>query len=179
MQIVHYPHPALRWKSKPVTEINAELRADVARMFELMYEAKGVGLAANQVALPYRLFIVNASGDPELADEELVFINPEIIKRTGSEEGQVRRAEEIVVEAFDLSGVGFEMTLDELGARVVQHETDHIDGVLFVDRMTDIARRELDGPLDDLEGYFRRQQEAGKILGDEKLKQQLRDLETK
>ena len=71
------------------------------------------------------------------------------------------------------------MTLDELGARVVQHETDHIDGVLFVDRMTDIARRELDGPLDDLEGYFRRQQEAGKILGDEKLKQQLRDLETK
>jgi peptide deformylase len=191
MQIVHYPHPALRWKSKPVTEISAELRADVARMFELMYEAKGVGLAANQVALPYRLFIVNASGDPELADEELVFINPEIMKRTGSEEGeegclslpelygQVRRAEEIVVEAFDLSGVGFKMTLDELGARVVQHETDHIDGVLFVDRMTDIARRELDGPLDDMEGYFRRQQEAGKILGDEELKRQLRDLETK
>ena len=191
MQIVHYPHPALRWKSKPVTEISAELRADVARMFELMYEAKGVGLAAKQVALPYRLFIVNASGDPELADEELVFINPEIMKRTGSEEGeegclslpelygQVRRAEEIVVEAFDLSGVGFKMTLDELGARVVQHETDHIDGVLFVDRMTDIARRELDGPLDDMEGYFRRQQEAGKILGDEELKRQLRDLETK
>jgi peptide deformylase len=191
MQIVHYPHPALQWKSKPVTEINPELRATVARMFDLMYEAKGIGLAANQVSLPYRLFVVNVSSDPELSDEELVFINPEITKRTGSEEGeegclslpelygQVRRAEEIVVEAFDLDGLGFEMTLDELGARVVQHETDHIDGVLFVDRMTDTARRELNGPLDDMESFFRRQQEAGKIPGDEELKRQLRALETK
>jgi peptide deformylase len=191
MQIVHYPHPALRWKSKPVTEINADLRATVARMFELMYESKGIGLAANQVALPYRMFVINITSDPELSDEELVFINPEIIKRTGSEEGeegclslpeiygQVRRAEEIVVEAFDLDGRGFEMTLDDLGARVVQHETDHIDGVLFVDRMSDTARRELDGPLGDMESYFRRQQEAGKIPGDEELKRQLRALETK
>ena len=61
MQIVHYPHPSLRWKSRPVSSVSATLRRTVQEMFELMYEAKGIGLAANQVALPFRFFIINIS----------------------------------------------------------------------------------------------------------------------
>ena len=78
MQIVHYPHPSLHWKSRPVSGVDGALRRKVREMFELMYEAKGIGLAANQVALPFRFFITNISGDPDLADEEFVFLNPEL-----------------------------------------------------------------------------------------------------
>lgn len=189
MKIVHYPHPALFWKSKPVTRIDAELRRTVRRMFELMYESNGVGLAANQVALPYRLFVVNITADPEQRDEEHVFVNPEIVRRKGSGEGEegclslpelygpVRRAEEIVVEAFDLKGQGFEMSLTELPARVIQHENDHLDGVLFVNRLTDSARRELEPQLAGLEARFRRQQEAGEYPPDDEIKRRLRELE--
>jgi len=189
MHIVLYPHPALRWKSKPVARIDADLRATVRRMFELMYEHKGIGLAANQVALPYRLFIVNITGDPEQKDEEHVFINPEITHRKGSAEseegclslpelyGPVRRAEEIVVDAFDLDGEGFEMTLTDLPARVVQHECDHLDGVLFIDRMTEAARRELDPRIADFESLFRRQQGSGEFPTDDEIRKQLRQLE--
>lgn len=189
MRVVHYPHPALRWKSKPVVEINADLRATIARMFELMYENKGIGLAANQVALPIRLFVANITGDSSAKDEEHVFINPEILRRKGTDEaeegclslpelyGPVKRAEEIVVDAFDLDGQQFEMTLSDLPARVVQHEIDHLDGVLFTDRMTDAARRELEPRLADFEAHFRRQQESGEVPSDEELRRQLRKLE--
>lgn len=188
MEIVHYPHPALRWKSRPVTEINAELRKTISRMFELMYEARGIGLAANQVALPLQLFIINPTGDPDETDQEFVFINPEITKRKGSVEGEegclslpemyapVRRSKEIVVEAFDLNGQGFELELDDLPARVVQHENDHIHGVLFIDRVSDSARRELEADLEAFEAHFRRQQEAGHVLDDEALKHQLQNM---
>ena len=113
MQIVHYPHPSLRWKSRPVSSVSGALRRTVQEMFELMYEAKGIGLAANQVALPFRFFIINISGDPDLADEELVFLNPELSAQSGSTEGeegclsvpqvygQVKRFETITVEAYD------------------------------------------------------------------------------
>ena len=189
MKIVHYPHPALRWKSKPITEINAQLRSIIREMFDLMYDAKGIGLAANQVALPYRLFIINVTGDPEELDEECVFINPEIIHRKGSGEGeegclsfpemygQVRRAEDIVVEAFDVQGRGFEITLEEMPGRVVQHETDHLDGILFTDRMSETARRELQPKLDDLETVFRHEQAEGVCPSDEELKKRMKALE--
>jgi peptide deformylase len=189
MRVVHYPHPALRWKSKPVVEINAELRATVARMFELMYENKGIGLAANQVALPIRVFVANITGDANVKDEEHVFINPEILHRKGTDEaeegclslpelyGPVKRAEEIVVDAFDLDGQQFEMTLNELPARVVQHEMDHLDGVLFTDRMSDAARRELEPRIADFEALFRRQQSSGEIPSDDEIRRQLRELE--
>jgi peptide deformylase len=189
MNIVYYPHPALRWKSKPIAEINAELRETVREMFNLMYEARGVGLAANQVGLPLRLFIVNATAEPEETKQELVFINPEITQRKGSIEGeegclslpelygQVRRAEEIVVEAFDLQGREFSMTLTELAGRVVQHETDHLDGVMFTDRLSESAQREVEGRLDDFESQFRRQQADGEIPSDDDIKRQLKAME--
>jgi peptide deformylase len=189
MQIIRYPHPALRWKSKPITRIDPELRRTIREMFDCMYENKGIGLAANQVALPYRLFVMNATADPAVADAEKVFLNPEIVRRKGSSEdeegclslpqlyGQVRRAEKIVVNAFDLDGQEFEMALDELEARIVQHEYDHIDGVLFIDRMTDTARRELESRLADFEAHFRRQQETGVYPSDDEIQRTLRSLE--
>ncbi|MBT4864935.1 MAG: peptide deformylase [Planctomycetaceae bacterium] len=191
MNIVNYPHPALRWKSKPIAEINAKLRETVREMFNLMYEARGIGLAANQVGLPFRLFIVNATAEPEETEQELVFINPEITQRKGSIEGeegclslpelygQVRRAEEIVVEAFDLQGREFSMTLTELAGRVVQHETDHLDGVMFTDRLSESAQREVEGRLDDFESQFRRQQADGEIPSDDEIKRQLKATEPK
>lgn len=191
MEILPYPHPALNWKSKPILEINDDLRRVVAEMFQLMYQAKGIGLAANQVGLPYRLFILNLTADPEEKDEEIVFINPEITKRKGTTEGeegclsfpgmygQVKRAAKIDIEAFDLNGDCIEYSLDELAARAVQHETDHLDGVLFVDRMTDTARRELDPVIADFETQFRRWQAEGRYASDEVLKRELLKLEPK
>jgi peptide deformylase len=154
-----------------------------------MYEARGIGLAANQVALPFRLFVINPSGDRDQTGEELVFVNPVITSRKGSAEGeegclslpelygQVRRAEEIEVEAYDLKGREFTLKLKDMNARVVQHETDHLDGVLFPDRMTDTARMELLSELEELEAIHRRRQEAGLCPSDAVLKARLRELE--
>ena len=189
MDILPYPHPALRWKSKQIQEINDDLRRIVAEMFTLMYAAKGIGLAANQVGLPYRLFILNLSADPEDKEEELVFINPEILKRKGSTEGeegclsfpgmygQVKRAAKIEVEAFDLNGQCFGYSLDDLAARAVQHESDHLDGVLFIDRMTETAGRELQPVVGDFETQFRRWQSEGRYPSDEILKRELLEME--
>ena len=160
-------------------------------MLKLMYAAKGIGLAANQVGLPYRLFIMNLTGDPEEKDEEIVFINPEILKRKGTTEGeegclsfpgmygQVKRAAKVDIEAFDLNGECFEYSLDELAARAVQHECDHLDGVLFIDRMPEVGRRELDPVVSDFETQFRRWQAEGRFAPDEVLKQELVKLEPK
>jgi peptide deformylase len=191
MEIVLYPHPALRWKSRPVQEIDAGLRKTVSEMFELMYAAKGIGLAANQVGLPYRLFVLNLAGEKDAKDEEVVFLNPEILKRKGTTEGEegclsfpglyapVKRAAEVVVEAFDLDGNVFEYDLDELAARAVQHENDHIDGVLFVDRLADAVRREHQPAITDFETQFRRRQAAGEVPSDDVLKRELQRLEPK
>lgn len=189
LQIVYHPHPALRWKSKDVTRIDAQLKDWVGQMFDLMYEANGIGLAANQVALPYRLFVINPTGDPNEKDMEQVFINPQIVKRNGSEEGEegclslpeiygpVTRAERITVEAFDLSGRDFAMDLNGMPARVVQHENDHLDGVMFTDRVSDEALKTLMPLVDDLAAQLRRQQSEGTLASDEELKKQLQQLQ--
>lgn len=188
MEIVHYPHPALRWKSSDVTRIDDRLRGIVRQMFKSMYESKGIGLAANQVALPLRLFIMNPTGEPTEPDAELVFINPEIVSRKGSElaeEGclslpdlysEVRRAGEIVVEAYDLDGQGFQLTVDDLPGRVIQHEADHIEGVLFIDRVSESAQEELAPTLADFDARFRRQQFEGTYPADEEIREQLQAL---
>ena len=189
MQIVKYGHPALRWKSKAIQSINNELRSTIREMFDLMYSAKGIGLAANQVGLPLRFFVVNVTADPAETDEEIVFLNPRIRRRKGATSGEegclslpglyanVDRAEEIVVEAFDLDGEGFEMDLDDLPARVVQHETDHLDGVLFVDRLTPDVRLSVEPKLLGFESDFRKQQATGEFPSDDEIKKQLKVLE--
>lgn len=191
MQIVQYPHPALRWKSKPVLAITTEIQQIIREMFDWMYKHEGIGLAANQVALPYRIFVINTTGDPEEKDEELVFINPEIVRRKGTVEaeegclslpklyGQVKRSEEVEVEAFDIEGRGFGLTATDLGSRAIQHELDHLDGTLFIDRMTDTGRRELAGQLADFEAQFRQQQSLGVFPSDEQIRQELLRIEPK
>jgi peptide deformylase len=190
LEIVQFPHPALRWKSKPVKRVDEQLRAAVRRMFELMYEAEGVGLAANQVALPYQLFVLNVSADQEQADQEQVFINPVIVKRTGSQEGEegclslpklygpVRRAKRVEVVAFDLEGNELRIQAEGLPARAIQHEIDHLEGTLFIDRMTDLARRELEGPLDDFRRQFQRRQKLGEEPADPEIERRLEALES-
>lgn len=189
LEIVLHPHPALRWKSKEVSRIDDELRAMVAEMFELMYAARGIGLAANQVALPYRLFVINPTGDKEEKDQELVFINPQITRKNGSETdeegclslpeifGPVTRATKIIVDAFDLHGRQFELELEDLHARVVQHEYDHVEGVMFTDRVPPAELQKIQPLINDLELQFRNRQKEGTAESDEQLKAKLLQLE--
>lgn len=174
MEIVTYPHPTLRHKSKPIKRVDALLREIVREMFELMYAAKGVGLAANQVDLPIRLFVANLEGDRE-SGEELVFINPVVSMPKGTEEneegclslpglyGNVIRPKRVRINAYDLQGEEINEDIDGLFSRVVQHETDHLDGVLFIDRMTESAKIDVEGELDMFETEFNSRRETGGI----------------
>ena len=185
LRIVTYPHPALRYESRPLARIDGELRAKVRAMFELMYEARGIGLAANQVALPYRFFILNLTTDPEQKDQERVFINPEIGKRYSSiedEEGclslpglyaKVRRARKIKVRAFDLEGNPVEVDAEDLLSRAIQHETDHLSGRLFIDYLGPPARNAVAAKLREFETKFREAQAAGEFPDDDEIKRQL------
>lgn len=185
MEIVKHPHPALRFKSAPVTRIDATLRKTVAEMFELMYAANGIGLAANQVALPFRFFIVNLAADPEEKDEEFVFINPVIKNKRGSEIGEegclslpglfadVKRFDGLTIQAYDLDGQGFEMKLSELPARVVQHEADHLDGVMFTDKLVAPLNPENEARMAEFEAEFRGSQEAGDTPSEDDIQKQL------
>ena len=144
LRILHYPDPRLRKKCEPVAEFNGDLAALAERMIALMESGSGVGLAAAQVGVNQRVIVVNATGDPQ--DTE-VFVNPLIHEPHGSEEAeegclslpgvrvQIRRAQKCRLTAQDLKGRPIERELDELLARVVQHETDHLNGVLIIDRM--------------------------------------------
>jgi peptide deformylase len=188
LNIVRYPHPALRWKSKPVKRVDAQLRDTVRRMFELMYESRGVGLAANQVDLPLRLFVANAASDPQ-EGEELVFINPVITRPKGLEEadegclsfpelyGPVTRPKRIHVQAYGLDGSEISLDLDGLLGRIVQHETDHLDGVLFVDRMSVTHRMAVAEDLEAFEAEHNRHVAAGKIPNDMEIQQRLQQWE--
>lgn len=180
LQIIPYPHPTLRIKSKPIRRVDKELRDIAAEMLDLMYSANGVGLAANQVDLPLRVFVANPAG--ERGDgEELVLINPELQMPKGSETsqegclslpglyGQVKRPKTLRLSAFDLQGNPVERTVDGFLARILQHENDHLDGVLFFDRMTEEGRRELDDAIIELETDFRSKQQSGGIPADEAL----------
>jgi peptide deformylase len=154
-------------------------------MFELMYEAKGIGLAANQVAVPLRFFVLNLTADPAQKEQERVFINPEIVKRHSSvedEEGclsfpglyaKVRRAKKIKVRAFDLEGKPVELDAEELESRAIQHETDHLSGRLFVDLLAPGAKSSAAGKLREIETQFRQMQAAGEYPSDEEIVRQL------
>ena len=180
LSIIQYPHPTLRIRSKPIRRVDQELRNIAAQMLELMYEANGVGLAANQVDLPIRLFVANAAGERG-EGEELILLNPELQMPKGSETsqegclslpelyGQVKRPKSIRLSAYDLTGKPVERVVDGFLARVLQHENDHLDGVLFFDRMSEDARRELDDELVELELEFRSKQKSGAIPADEEL----------
>ena len=149
-QIRQYPDPALRLRANDVEHFDDSLRRLAERMTALMADAYGVGLAATQVGVLQRLFVFQ-SGD----DEPVVLVNPRIVERSAEvevdDEGclslqrvivPVERNMQVTIEAQDLDGEDVRLELDELPARVVQHELDHLDGVLIVDKTTDDARRE-------------------------------------
>jgi peptide deformylase len=188
LKIIHYPHPTLRYKSKPVTRINQELKVIVREMFQLMYQARGIGLAANQVDLPLQLFVLNISGNPE-EGEERVFINPVISAPKGQAEaeegclslpevnGTVLRPEKIHVSAFDLSGNEIDETVDGLLARAIQHELDHLNGVLFIDRISESVKRNIDGQLYEFENHFNALVKSGEIPSEDANNKRLAEIE--
>ncbi len=151
--ILHYPDKRLRNPGRPVTEFGPELERLVEDMAETMYAAPGVGLAATQIGEPMRLFIIDvAVGEDEPSDLK-VFVNPEIVERTGTqswEEGclsfpgvheEIERAERVRVRAQDAKGEVFELEADGLLAVAIQHENDHLDGKLMIDHLGLIRRR--------------------------------------
>ena len=192
MKIVQYPHPSLRHKAKDLTAIDDTLRHYAREMLDLMYEHKGLGLAAPQVALPYRLLVMNFAGDPEKKDQECVAINPVIIERKGgmieASEGclsfpslyqNVRRHKTVVVRAYDLDGKLYEMTASELPARIWQHEVDHLDGVLYIDKMGIVGKMSARGALKEFEDIYQKAQERGEILTNDEIERILVELEEK
>jgi peptide deformylase len=188
LELVEFPHPALRRPAKPLLRLDDAVREAVARMFEIMYEAEGIGLAANQVALPYRLFVVNCTGR-QGQGEEHVFINPVLSRPRGTavqEEGclslpgvrmDVRRPERIMVEAWSLGGEPIKLDLDGLFARVVQHEFDHLEGRLFSDRLPEAAALEVRSQLEELAHVFAGKQARGELPPDAALVAELDRLE--
>lgn len=163
LRIVIYPAQVLRQQAAPVKAINDEVRAVARRMLELMHDAPGVGLAAPQVGLAWRMFVANASPEHGPEDDR-VFINPVLSDPSREiepyEEGclslprinaEIRRPKRITITALDLDGEEFSLTSDQFPARVWQHETDHLDGVLILDRMTPMDRLANKKALRDLE----------------------------
>lgn len=150
--ILHYPDPRLREKALPISEVTEETRKLVDDMAETMYAAPGVGLAATQIGVPQRIFIIDVADEDEPSDLH-VFINPEIIRKEGNQryaEGclsfpdvseEVERAAEVTVRALDVDGRTFELDAEGLLAVAVQHENDHLDGVLMIDHLGMLKRK--------------------------------------
>ena len=154
-QIRQYPDAALRMEARPVVDFDDELRSLVERMKLLMVDANGIGLAATQVGVLRRVFVFQRA-----EDEVAAIANPEIVERSEetevSDEGclsiqgitvPVERAFEVTIVGKDENGNDVRYELDDYSARCVQHETDHLDGVLMIDRTTPEARREALGIL--------------------------------
>ncbi|HVR86261.1 MAG TPA: peptide deformylase, partial [Planctomycetota bacterium] len=142
MELVYYPDPRLREMSKKIGPLDPEILESIPLMFEIMYKARGIGLAGPQAGLRRRVVVANLSGDPRKKDDEQVFINPEILGRAGElreEEGclslpglaaQIPRAERVLVRYQDLKGRTIEREVEMLESRLFQHEIDHLDGIL-------------------------------------------------
>ncbi len=189
LQIIQYPHPTLRHRSKPLRRVDADLRKLVAEMFELMYEHEGVGLAANQVDLPYRLFVANPEGAADAKETEGVFINPVLSGGRGLEEDEegclsipgirapVTRNATIKIQAYDLEGNEITGEVDELMARIVQHETDHLDGTLFIDRLGPAQAADIRDQLEEFELAFQSKLETNELPAASEMASRLRDLE--
>jgi peptide deformylase len=160
LSILHFPDPRLTTRAQPVEQVDDDVRRLVADMFETMYSAPGIGLAATQVDVHRRVIVIDVS---EEKNEPRVFINPEILSRDGLEEMEegclsvpgiyekVRRAERVKVRALDRDGQPFELEADGLLAVCIQHEIDHLDGKLFVDYLSQMKRQRIRKKLEKRE----------------------------
>jgi len=152
LEILKYPDKRLRTVAKPVENVNNDIKKQVKDMFETMYDAPGIGLAATQVNFHQRLIVVDVS---EECNEPICLINPEIIEKNGEiewEEGclsvpnyyeSVKRANEIKVSALNELGQSFELEASEMLAVCIQHEMDHLNGILFVDHLSKLKQKRL------------------------------------
>ena len=174
LPIVAYGENILKTKAVNITSGYPELKKLINDMWETMYNANGVGIAAPQIGKSIRLFVIDASPfleDKEISDDEIstlknfkkVFINPQIIDETGDEwnfmEGclsipnireDIKRKEKITIKYYNESFEEIELDLEGLAARVVQHEYDHIEGVLFIDKLSSLKKKLLKGKLNDI-----------------------------
>lgn len=186
LPIIAYGDPVLRKKGKEITKDYPDLDKLIENMWDTMYEAYGVGLAAQQIGLPIRLFIIDPSAfgedeELELAEQEQlknlkkVFINPKIVAEEGEDwafnEGclsipevreDVFRKQQITIEYQDENFNSFREVYEGLAARVIQHEYDHIEGVLFTDKLSSLKKRLIKGKLANIS--------KGKIQADYKMK---------
>jgi len=165
LRVLHYPDPRLREKAAPLDPgtIDDSVRALAERMCELMAARSGVGLAATQVGVGLRIFVANPTGEP--ADSR-AYLNPRLVSCEGgvlNEEGclsvpgvhcKIRRYAKVTLEAMDLAGNPLHIEAEDLLARIFQHETDHLDGKLIVDRMGTVAKLSHRGTLKQLEEDF-------------------------
>ena len=152
-EVVQFPDPRLKLVSKPIVEISDEIRELAADMIEVMYDEPGIGLAAPQVGVSLRLFVIDTDwSDEELGRNPLVVLNPEISEREGRiswEEGclsvpdynaVVERDAKLTLRGLDLEGKPIEERAEGLRAVCIQHEVDHLDGILFIDRISRLKR---------------------------------------
>ncbi|KAB7627242.1 peptide deformylase [Alkalilimnicola sp. S0819] len=159
LDILHYPDPRLRTVAQPVPQVDDEIRRLVDDMFETMYEAPGIGLAATQVNVHRRVIVIDTSED---RSEPLCLINPELLELHGEEEMQegclsvpgyydtVRRADRIRFTALNREGERYELEAEGLLAVCVQHEIDHLDGKLFVDYLSELKRKRVRKKLEKI-----------------------------
>jgi peptide deformylase len=152
LEILEYPDPRLRTKATPVTDFGPALQKQIDDMFETMYHAPGIGLAATQVNYHKQLIVIDISDDKS---EPLVLINPKILERRGVEEreegclsfpgvyARIERADEVTLEALDRQGNSFTLDAEGLLAVCIQHEIDHIEGKLFVDYLSPLKRERI------------------------------------
>jgi len=152
LQILHFPDPRLRKIATPISHVTDKIRQLADDMLETMYDAPGVGLAANQVNIQKRIIVIDTSED---GSTPLILINPEIIAKQGEREHQegclsvpeayeiVTRADTVTVKALNRDGEEFELEADELLATCIQHEIDHLDGKLFVDYLSSLKRQRI------------------------------------
>ena len=150
-KILTYPNPVLRQKVETVTEFDESLKQLAEDLIETMYAAPGAGLAANQIGVCLRVAVVDVSPSKE-EKKPLVLVNPEIIEKEGcqiDEEGclsvidltaKVERFSKLVVRAQDLDGKSWEFPAEDFFARVIQHELDHLKGILFIDHLSPLKR---------------------------------------
>ncbi len=159
LNILHFPDPRLRTRAAPVPHVDDKIRRLVDDMFDTMYDAPGIGLAATQVNEHQRVIVIDVS---EEKNEPRVFINPEILDRDGVEQMDegclsvpgvyetVERAERVRVRALNRDGQPFELEADGLLAVCIQHEMDHLEGKLFVDYLSSLKRERIRKKLEKL-----------------------------
>jgi len=152
LNILKYPDKRLRTIAKPVVSVDETIKQQVKDMFETMYEAPGIGLAATQVNFHQRIIVIDIS---DQCNEPICLINPEVIEKSGEiqwEEGclsvpdyyeNVIRANEIKVQALNQNGETFELEASEMLSVCIQHEIDHLDGILFVDHLSKLNQKRL------------------------------------